>query len=285
MTKNAMNRRTALSALGVAMLSARTGSSQARPEQTPRRRPTLCVYSGNLIRIPYAELPLIVQDMGYDGVDLTVMPGGHVNPSHYNVELDRAIQVFRDASLDVPMVSTNFTATGQPFAYAVLYISAELGVRFFRLGPALARNDLGSFSVLGREYKIVPLAPNQAGNNIPALLDGLDAKTIGCCFDPSQAVIEAGVAEGWEAALSTALPHLGAIALSDVKLAAGKQPEVCALGEGVIDWKKFFSALAAANFAGPISLHMNYKAANDVNAMTKDLAFARSLVDGAWAKT
>jgi L-ribulose-5-phosphate 3-epimerase len=98
--------------------------------------------------------------------------------------------------------------------------------------------------------------------------------------------MEGHAANAWEAALQAALPRLGAVALSDVALdpdpGGTAKPRLCALGEGVIDWKKFFAALAAARFHGPVSMHMDYAPASAVNAMKKDLAFARARVEEAW---
>jgi sugar phosphate isomerase/epimerase len=252
--------------------------------------------------------------MGYDGVDLTVMKGGHVDPSRYMVDLDRAFQTFQDGGLDLPMVTTDFTSPSQPYAYVILYVSAQLGARFCRLGTwpppttapdptgqlaairsMMAHNDLAQFAATSRQCKITALLANHAGSypgrSIPeaeALLNGIDRTTFGYCFDPAQAVIEEGRADAWEAALRAALPRLGAVALSDVALdndvsdpAPGKT-RACPLGEGVIDWKKFFAMLSAAGFHGPISLHRDYEARNEISAMRKDLAFTRACVEAAW---
>jgi sugar phosphate isomerase/epimerase len=324
-----MNRRIAISTLaGAALARGRGLAQQDPPAQTPPQRvtpevaathdkpgarPLLCVYSGCLSKIPYPELSGIVREMGYDGTDLTVMKGGHVDPSRYMVDLDRAFQTFQDAGLDVPMVTTDFTSPSQPYAYAILYVSAQLGARFCRLGtwpppPAIAgtpdptgqlsqiravmmRNDLTQFAVTGARCKIMPLLANHAGSypgrsipEVDAMLASVDRAAFGYCFDPAQAVIESRSANGWEAQLQAALPRLGAVALADVALdndSAGK-PRPCPLGEGAIDWKKFFAALAAARFHGPVSLHMDYESRSEVNAMTKDLAFARARVEEAW---
>jgi L-ribulose-5-phosphate 3-epimerase len=323
-----MNRRAAISTLGAAALSARAGFAQ-QPETPPRvtpeveaarlkpgARPLLCAYSGCFPKIPYAQLPEIIGSMGYDGMDLTVMPGGHVDPSRYMVDLDRAFQTFQDAGIELPMVTTSFTSPSQTYAYAILYVSAELGARFCRLGvwppplppgisgdttsgqltnirAAMMRNDLAQFAATGTRCKITPLLANHAGSypgrsipEVEAMLTGIEPKAFGYCFDPVQAVIEAHSADAWEAALQAALPRLGAVALSDVALdqdpGGATKPRPCALGEGVIDWKKFFSALAAARFHGPVSMHMDYAPASAVNAMKKDLAFARARLDEAW---
>jgi len=323
-------RRAAISAIGAAALAARRALSQQSPPQqappTPAAlqrvtpdvadahlkagaRPLLCVYSGCLSKIPYAELPDIVRTMGYDGIDLTVMKGGHVDPSLYMVDLDRAFQTFQDAGLELPMVTTSFTSPSEPYAYAILYVSAELGARFVRLGTwpppvaltsggqnaairaVMAKNDLTQFSVTGLRCKITPLLANHAGSypgrdipEVESMLTGVSPKAFGYCFDPVQAVIEGRSADAWESALQAALPRLAAVALSDVALLKDAEPAVkpCPLGEGVIDWKKFFSALAAARFHGPISLHMDYETHSEVNSMRKDLAFARARVEEAW---
>src|ERR1700733_3476461 len=146
-----MNRRDAISALGAAALSARAAFAQqpeTPPASTPQRvtpefeaarlkpgaRPLLCAYSGCFPKIPYAQLPEIIGSMGYDGMDLTVMPGGHVDPSRYMVDLDRAFQTFQDAGIELPIVTTSFTSPSQTYAYAILSVSGELGARFCRLG-------------------------------------------------------------------------------------------------------------------------------------------------------
>jgi sugar phosphate isomerase/epimerase len=332
-----MNRRVAISALSGAALAARDALSQAAPATPPARvtpevfeardkpgaRPALCLYSGCLPKITYAQLPLIVSDLGYDGVDLTVMKGGHVDPSLYMVDLDRAFQTFQDAGMELPMVTTSFTSASQPYAYAILYVSAELGARFCRLGtwpppggsdltvsPAIIgpqnpglqqvniralmmRNDLAQFATTGLRCNITPLLANHAGSfpgrsipEVEGMLNGIDPKAFGYCFDPVQAVIEGRAANAWEPALQAALHRLGAVALSDVALDKDANgtltPRLCPLGEGVIDWKKFFSILSAARFHGPISMHRDYEAKSELIAMKKDLAFARARLEEAW---
>jgi len=322
-----MDRRAAISTLSGAALAVSQGFAQppvprAPPPQAPAQRvtpdvadahlkpgarPLLCVYSGCLAKIPYAQLSEIVGQMGYDGVDLTVMPGGHVDPGKYMVDLDRAFQTFQDAGLELPMVTTSFTSPSQQYAYAILYVSGELGARFCRLGTwppvdapvplanmraMMTRNDLIQFAATATRCKVTALLANHAGTypgrsipEVETMLTGIDRTAFGYCFDPVQAVMESRSPNGWEAALNAALPRLGAVALSDIALdkeGDAVKPRACAMGEGVIDWKKFFSALAAARFHGPVSMHMDYETHSEVNAMRKDLAFARARVNEAW---
>jgi sugar phosphate isomerase/epimerase len=50
----------------------------------------------------------------------------------------------------------------------------------------------------------------------------------------------------------------------------------------MVDWEKFFSILAAAQFTGPMSLQIEYGPANMVGALGKDFEFARKHVEKAW---
>ena len=57
----------------------------------------------------------------------------------------------------------------------------------------------------------------------------------------------------------------------------------CPLGEGVVDWPQFFTALARAGFAGPISLQVDYQPKDELSAIRRDLDFVRKQVAAAYA--
>jgi sugar phosphate isomerase/epimerase len=315
------SRRAALAAFGGAALAAGSAFAQEAPafgerltpEELAKRRkdrvrPLLCVYSGCFAKLPVALLPETIGTMGFEGVDLTVMPGGHVDPSKYMVQMDRAFQMFQDASLEVPMISTAYTSASQPFAYQVFYIASQFGARFCKLGVwpppnttpgpnaafrgAILRNTLNQLAATSLQCRINSLIPNHAGSypgrrmeELNALMPAMGRSVLGYCFDPAQAVIETRSADGWEPELRAALPRLGAVSLADVAIPkdpADAAPAPCPLGEGVVDWKKFFSILAEAGFRGPVSLRQDYQPHNAFSTLTKDLAFARARMDEAW---
>ncbi len=64
--------RTAALAGAIALSRGRAATSSGRP--------TLCLFSKHLPKLNYAELAAAVKQMGFDGVDLTVRPEGHVLP-------------------------------------------------------------------------------------------------------------------------------------------------------------------------------------------------------------
>jgi hypothetical protein len=46
--------------------------------------------------------------LGFDGLDLTVRPGGHVLPERAADELPEAVATIRGEGLDVPMITTGW---------------------------------------------------------------------------------------------------------------------------------------------------------------------------------
>jgi L-ribulose-5-phosphate 3-epimerase len=313
-----MTRREALGALGATVLAAREGFPQQAAEKNggaragaappARTTPLICAYSQNLIKVPYPELGMVAQQIGYDGIDLTVFEGGHVDPKITNVDMVRAIESVRGAGLEVPMISTMLNGVADPTMYGILAITGHTQVHLYRTGfwpwttpqspvpdiprrLAQVRTELTSLMMIGRNYQMTAMFPNRAGGYVggalwdaQAMINEMDPQWIGYYFDPSQATAE-GAVSGWEVALRLALPRLKAVALQDftwAKNGTGWKMQMCPLGEGVVDWTSFFRILAEAKFSGPVSIHQEYAVKDELGAMNKDLEFVRTQVKKAW---
>lgn len=300
-----MNRRTAIKTIAAAASGAAARAQlPLPPPSTSRTSPLLCVYSGNLAKVPYAMLGDIAGQIGYEGVDLTVFPGGHVNPFIANVDMVRAVEAVRGSNLEVPMISTDLTSMSSPAAYAVLALANQGAVAMFRTGYwplgtgtgpqqrlAEIRRDIIGLVMLGRRCNLQAMIPNRAGAyaghsaaEAQSLIGDMDPHWAGFYFDIAAAAVDAGSA-GFAAAMQAALPRTKAIAVSDFRPKAGDSaaPEPCPLGEGSVDWAKAFSILAGARFTGPISIHMDYAAKDSPNAAHKDLEFVHKQVQQAYA--
>jgi sugar phosphate isomerase/epimerase len=305
-----VTRRTALAALGAAGFLAgnansapqaaaeRNGGPKAGIEQGPRTTPMVCAFSQNLARVPYAELGNVASQIGYDGVDLTVMDGGHVDPHITNVDLVRAIESVRGAALEVPMITTTLTSASDPTAYPILAITGRTQVHLYRTGfwpwgfmPDLARrtaeirSDLMNLMAIGKQYQMTAMIPNRAGGyfgealwDANTVISTLDSNLIGYYFDPSQT-------QGWETALTLVRPRLKAVAVQDYyweKSGKTWARKMCPMGEGAIDWALFFRMLAQFRYTGPISVHFEYPEKDGLGAMTKDLEFVRTQIKTAF---
>ncbi len=268
-----------------------------------RLMPLLCVYSGNLAKVPYFQLGDIASQLGFDGVDLTVMIGGHVDPRITNVDLVRAFEAVRGSGLEVPMIATNIFGPQDSTAFPVLYLTGRSQVPLYRLGYwqygntvpieqrlVQVRQDLVQLLPLAQRSTITAMVHNRAGGFVgqsiwdtQTVISTIDNRWVGYCYDPAEAMIEGGL--GWEAGLRLALPRLKALVLQDfywAKTDAGWTMTKCPLGEGMVNWEKFFAIVAESGFTGPISIRQDYVVPDALGALTRDLEFARRHVQRAW---
>jgi len=307
-----MTRRSLFAALAAASLKAQQPEPVPDPAKprfgssAPKRdKPMLCMYSGDLAKLHYAQIGDVAAQIGFEGIDLTVMIGGHVDPRITNVDLVRAFESIRGSNLDVPMITTAINTPADATIYPVLYLTAHSQIPLFRLGLwqygqskdirqrlQQVRLELAQILALAQRCGITAMFPNHAGAYVgeavwdaQIVIGDMDARWIGYMFDPAEATAEGGLG-GWEAALRLALPRLRAVSLQDFyweKSGAEWKIRKCPLGEGMVDWEKFFGLLASSRFTGPVSIATEYAPQNVMGALSKDLEFARKHVDRAWS--
>ena len=265
-------------------------------------------FSKHLPDLDWADLGRAVKDAGFDGVDLTVRAKGHVAPDRAAADLPKAIDAIRAQGVTVPMVTTELTSASDPLARPLLQAAARSGVRFFKTGywhysaspdvraqVAKGGEALTGLTALARECGIELGFHNHNAYigaalwDIAPAMDRLDPKWAGYYFDPRHAVAEGG-GGAYKAATHLVLPRLKMIALKDffwAKSEKGWRIENCPMGEGMVDWAWFGTALKSATFAGPISLHFEYeipgatpqeRVKGTLAAAVKDLAFSRKVL-------
>lgn len=257
---------------------AAAGRATAQPRV--RTGPLICLNSRILPDVEYPDLAPILNGMGFDGCDLSVQRGGTVQPEQIAVDLVRAIETMQGRGLEVPVMTTDFLSPVEPWARNVIYVGGGSGVPLFRGGywrvPAARLIDMKSqiagMAALGRSYNMVMGVPNSAG---AAVLSDLDTHWAGYDFDPSQATADLPI--------EAAVPRIKMVILRDARRQNGSLMP-CPLGEGLVDWAKFFGALAGAKYSGPLTLQSDYAAANRVDAIRRDLEFARTQLNAAYQR-
>lgn len=269
-------------------------------------------FSKHLPHLDYEQLARTVKTLGFAGVDLTVRPGGHVLPERATEDLPKAAAAIRKAGLSLPMITTGLLSAAEPTAKPILSAAGKLGIPFIKPGYwkyqfADVRQELAKFAAdfrglaeLAKQSGVQLGFHNHEGNlggpllDVVSTIDALDAKSAGYYFDVRHAVVEGG-GTGWKIAFNMIAPRLKMIAVKDFyweKTPKGWKVINCPLGEGMVDWKAYFKLLRQANFAGPISVHLEYeiggatKAAveeNTLAAATRDLAFVQARLKEAFA--
>jgi sugar phosphate isomerase/epimerase len=291
--------------LAASAFGASRAAAQFRPGNGPKIRstPAVCLYSQLLVKIPYDDLGPVVRTLGLDGVDLSVQKGGHINPDQSSVDMMRGVEAITGVGLDVPCITTAYTNIADPTIRNVMAISGEMGVPVMRTGvwkysdtvePEIrlgeVQRDMIGLMSYARAVRMSIAFPNVAGDNVGAstwdinmMIRGMDAQSVGYAFDPANAALNGG----WTVPLRLALPRLKMIAVRDftwVKDPAGPwKAAPCPLGEGIMDWPKFFAVLGRAKFNGPISIHIDYQPKDDLAAIRHDVDFIRKQIAAAYA--
>jgi sugar phosphate isomerase/epimerase len=277
----------------------RDGPRVARPRGAPKPRtsPAVCLYSQHLIKIEYEALGMVLRDLGFDGCDLAVIPGSHVPPEKAGSDLMRAIESVSGVGLEVPLLSTNMTNAGDPSGRMVLSIAGFMGIPIFRPGywrygnaPDIegrmieVQREVMGLASIARAYNVAMAVHNMTGDNVgsslfewSSMFRGIDPRWVGYNFDPGYAAEAAGP-DGGHTALRLAMPRLKAVTVRDFywsKDGRSWKATPCPLGDGMVDWGRFFGTLKQARYVGPITIDMKYQPKDDLAAIRKDLEFVR----------
>lgn len=289
-----MNRREFLGAAAAPLLATQ-----------PPVRPVLCIFSKHMAQFDWDALGKNAKQLGFDGVDLTVRPQGHVLPERAAEDLPRAVEAIRAHDLKASMITTNILGASEPAARPILSTAARLHIPFWKIGyyrysfkdgvePKLEQVTTATrqLTALAKEYGIAAGFHNHSGDYVGAavwdtrtILAGLDPRWIGYYFDPAHAAIEGGLA-GWKISQEIVTPRLKMVALKDFEWARDKTGKWRVawrpLGEGMVDWGAVFARFAAAGFVGPMSLHVEYEPKDELAAIAKDLEFIKRQVAKAY---
>jgi len=292
-------------AAGAAARSARSQGRAGGGAMTHRLTPAVCLYSKVLIKVAVLDLPMILQGLGFDGVDLSVEPGGHILPDKADYHLMPALEAFTGIGLDVPMLTTTLTKAQEKDSQEVLGLATYIGVPFFRPGhwkctgsvqiemqlPYVQR-DIANMTQIGRYVKMamgvhnyMDGAEGAAVADINRLIRPIDPQWVGFDFDVAYATREGGDT-GFDVPLAVALPRLKMVTVRDFKWeqteGGPRTAKPCPLGDGVVDFPKFFAALSKARFAGPVTLPVDHSPDGELDAVKHDLAFVRKQIKAAY---
>lgn len=303
----------AFACLGRQAAAAALTSSQPLAAVPGGYKGKLCFFSKPLAEMEWGRLAKNLRRLEFDGVDLTVRKEqGHVMPERAQEDLPKAVAAFRGENVDVTMITTSLTSADDPTARPILTTAGKLGIPYFKAGYYHYKlvDVERELADAGKQFRGLAGLAQQCGIQVgyhnheeyigapvwdmARVIEPLDPKWAGYYFDPRHAVAEGGVG-GWKIATNLVSRRLKMVAVKDFfweKTAKkGWQDVNCPLGEGMVDWKYFFKAIARAGFQGPISLHLEYeipgatraaKEDNTLAAAERDLAFLKARVREAY---
>lgn len=295
----------------IALASGASAYSGAAPPQDARL--VLCVFSKHLQFLSdYAAMADAAVEAGFDGVDLTVRPGGHVLPENAARDLPLAVEAVRAAGLAVPTITTHITAADQEHARTILETAAELGVPGYRMGwlrydnatPRVLETlealkpQMADLAALNEELGIHGDYQNHDGTYVGApvwdlavLFEDLDPAWIGVQYDIRHATVEG--AHSWPLALDLVAPRVLSLVVKDfrwISTDVGAAIENTPLGSGSVDFSAFWQRVRTYELRRPVSMHFEYDMPADagnpasvavrrdtIEAMRRDLTMLRKM--------
>ena len=220
-----------------------------------------------------------VAKSGIGGFDLTVRPGGKVEPAAIETALPKLVDEAKKFSLAIDMMVSGIVSAADPYTERVLKTASTLGVKHYRLGyfeydykigiwESLQKHKtvLKGIVDLNRKYKIHGGYQNHAGVRVGGpvwdlyeLLRDFPPEFAGCQYDVRHAMVEG--ANSWIIGMRLIASHIRTLAIKDFiwKTENGKpQAVTVSLGEGMVNFDLFFKTVKELNITGPITLHIEY---------------------------
>ena len=303
-----VERRNFIRALVVSGLAMPFAESRAVEAASQNPKPRVCVYSEQFQSLSIPEFCQVLRQMGVDGLDLTVRPGGHIEPQNVGEELSAAVQAARDHGLEIMMLTTGITAPDRN-AEEILATCQRLGIDRIKLGyyPAegfgtlakqldTIRRQLGDVVNLAAKYNVRPCVHVHSGPTIPSngimlyyLIRDIPPDRIGAYLDSHHMTITGGAGD-WRQAIDLLTPWVSLVALKNFQWERLDRDETgqqkwrtnyCRLEDGISPIPEFVSTIHQSGYRGFYTLHTEYRlpVKECIRLTTEDYAFLRKVFE------
>ena len=139
------------------------------------------IFSKHLQFLDYKETGRMAAELGFNGVDLTVRPKGHILPENVVTDLPKAISDIKEAGSHCNMITTSIESVDNPLDVDIIKTASESGVSIYRTGWYKYIKDLSlveslekyqidvhHLSVLNKKHNIIGCYQNHSGLNVGA---------------------------------------------------------------------------------------------------------------------
>ena len=292
-----MNRRQFLTttALAAPLLAAETRGK--------KRRNPYCVFTKPLQMLSYDDLADLIAELGFDGIEGTIRPGGQITPEQVPDELPKMMAALKKRGLEMTIMASGINNADDKLNIQQLQVAAQLGIKRYRMGyhkydlkkPVLnqmneLRPVLKNLVALNKELGLQAIYQNHSGSNyvgaplwdLHELFKAHDPAHLAVGFDMSHATAEG--TRAWPLHANLLRPRIGALYVKDFRWIQNKRDN-CPLAEGIVD-RKYPAQLIASGYTGPINLHVEYlkpfnkeNVPNQIAAIKRDSATLKQWLD------
>ncbi len=247
------------------------------------------LFSKHLQFLDWKKAAEAAAEIGFEGLDLTVRPGGHVLPENVKVDLPKAMDDIKMGGSKCTLITTAVANKDNDMDMDVLQTAAKLGIGHYRcnwfkydMGPSMPKTldayqkIIGALSKVNSDLGLVGCYQNHAGTLIGAslweverLLQTADPKHFGVQYDIRHATVEGGLS--WQNGFLLIQDRIKTIVIKDFKwqMVNGKWTAVnTPVGEGMVDFGTYFALLKKYRINVPVILHLEYPLGGAENGST-----------------
>lgn len=237
------------------------------------------IFSKHLQFLDYKSTGEMAAEMGFDGIDLTVRPNGHVIPENVKTDLPKAVTEIKKSGVNCNMVTTSIESVDNTMDLDILETASTTGINYYRTNWFKYKEDtsmeesllfyqeeIKKLSELNKKLKLVGCYQNHAGINVGAsyweikkILETANQDYFGAQYDIRHAMVEGG--NSWKNGLELLHENIKVVVLKDFKWGKvnGKWEAVnVPIGEGMVDFTYYFKLLKQYKLKPPVSLHLEY---------------------------
>lgn len=245
--------------------------------------------------LSYDDLADLIAELGFDGIEGTIRPGGQITPEQVPDELPKMMEAIKKRGLEMTIMASGINNADDRLNIQQLQVAAKLGVKRYRMGyykynlkkPIIDQIDnlrpvLKNLVALNKELGLQAIYQNHSGSNyvgaplwdLHDLFKAHDPNRLSVGFDMSHATAEG--TRAWPLHANLLRPRIGALYVKSFRWQDNKRDN-CALADGIVD-KKYPGQLIKSGYTGPINLHVEYlkpftkeNVPNQIAAIKKDI--------------
>jgi len=268
-----------------AMYAAGLASAGASQSNVAADSPTFVAFTESFQGWPIPKVCQRFKEIGLDGLDLTVRPGGHIDPAEVAKLLPEAAKAASDAGVRIAMLTTSITEA-DPQAEELIATAGGLGIDRIKLGYYrytkfgtlaqeidAAKQKLAGVAKLAARHGVLPCVHIHSGDTIPSggavaylLLKDFSPRELGAYVDPMHMTVEGGN-DGWRQGLDLLAPWIAISSLKNCVWQAGERDshgaqqwsfKKCPLADGIARIPDYVARLAEIGYRGLFTLHSEY---------------------------
>lgn len=241
--------------------------------------PKIYLFSKHLQFLKAKEMAESAAVMGFDGLDLTLRKGGHIDPDKGIGELSDMVKMIQEHRIEAKLMTTDILDVDDLVQFKLLHTASQLGFTHYRMGwfryngkykisqqLKTFRDALGSLDKVNKQLDLKGCYQNHSGNyigspiwDIHPYMEEIGSANIGYQYDIRHAMVEGG--QNWEITFRMISPFIQSIVLKDFIWGKSKgvwKPINVPIGMGMVNFGHYFSLLKKFGINVPMIMHFEY---------------------------